>query len=84
MKALEPEIFTIYFLPLHQAYGYNTRRASNKNYFLDDIRSRDGKSSIQFNGVQLWNQIPLSFKSCSFYRFSIKYKKIIVRKIQVK
>ena len=69
VKALEPEIFTTYFLPLHQAYSYSTRSASNKNYFLDNIRTNDGKSSIQFSGVQLWNQIPLSFKIILFVSF---------------
>ena len=80
VKALEPEIFTTYFLPLHQAHSYSTRSASNKNYFLDNIRTNDGKSSIQFNGVQLWNQIPLSLKSYSFYRFKKEYKKSLLEK----
>ena len=79
-KALEPEIFATYFLPLHQAHSYSTRSASNKNYFLDNIRTNDGKSSIQFNGVQLWNQIPLSLKSYSFYRFKKEYKKSLIEK----
>ena len=46
VKALEPEIFTTNFLPVHQAHSYSTRSASNKNYFLDNIRTNDGKSSI--------------------------------------
>ena len=73
----QPEIFQTYFLPIDLAHGHNTRNNSNKNYFLNTVKTNDGKSSIQFHGVQLWNPLPSSVKSCSFYRFKKEYTTIL-------
>ena len=72
----QPEIFQTY---VDQAHGHDIRSKSNKNYFLNTVGTNDGKSSIQFNGVQLWNQLPSSLKSCSFYRFKKEYTKILLQ-----
>ena len=57
IKAL-PQIFENYFLSLDLAHNYNTRSKSNKNYFLDFVRTNSGKNSLKFKGVQLWNKMP--------------------------
>ena len=62
-----PEIFDTYLLSTEHAHHYKTRSKSNQNYFLKSIRTNIGKNSIQFFGAQLWNRIPLAFKSFSFY-----------------
>ena len=73
-----PEIFDSYFLPIAKAHHYNTRSKSNQNYFLDPANTNNGKKSIEFYGVQLWNLIPPEIKSFSFYRFKKEYKKILL------
>ena len=66
IKAL-PQIFENYSLSLDLAHNYNTRSKSNKNYFLDFVRTNSGKNSLKFKGVQLWNNIPSKLKSFSFF-----------------
>ena len=50
IKAL-PQIFETYFLSLDLAHNYNTRSKSNKNYFLDFVRTNSGKNTLKFKGV---------------------------------
>ena len=76
IKAL-PQIFENYFLSLNLAHNYNTRSKSNKNYFLNFVRTNSGKNSLRFKGVQLWNNIPSNLKSFSFFRFKKEYKKLL-------
>ena len=76
IKAL-PQIFESYFLSLDLAHNYSTRSKSNKNYFLDFMRTNSGKNSLKFKGVQLRNDIPSKLKSFSFFRFKKKYKKLL-------
>ena len=76
IKAL-PQIFENYFLSLDQAHNYNTRSKSNKNYFLDSLKTNSGKNLLKFKGVQLWNNMPSKLKSFSFFRFKKEYKKLL-------
>ena len=76
IKAL-PQIFENYFLSLDLAHNCNTRSKSNKNYFLDFVRTNFGKYSLKFKGFQLWNKMPSKFKSFSFFRFKKEYKKLL-------
>ena len=73
-----PEAFETYFLSTEHAHHYNTRSKSNQNYFLKSIRTNSGKNLIQFYSIQLWNRIPLTLKSFSFYRFKKEYAKILL------
>ena len=47
----QPEISQTYVLPIDQAHGHNARSKANKNYLLNTVKTNDGKSSTQFNGV---------------------------------
>ena len=76
-----PQIFENYFLSLDLAHNYNTRSKSNKNYFLNFVKTNSGKNSLKFKGVQLWNNIPSKLKSFSFFRFKKEYKKLCVNSI---
>ena len=51
IKAL-PQIFESYryFSSLDQVHNYNTRSKSNKNYFLDSVKTNSGKKSLKFKG----------------------------------
>ena len=76
IKAL-PQVFENYFLSLDLAHNYNTRSKSNKNYFVDFVRTNSGKNSLKFKGVQLWNNILSKLKSFSFFRFKKENKKLL-------
>ena len=45
-----PQIFENYFLSLDLAHSYNTRSKSNKNYFLDFVRTNSGKIHLNLKG----------------------------------
>ena len=77
-------IFEYYFLSLDQAHNYNTRSKSNKNYFIDFVRTNSGKNSLKFKGVQLWNYMPSKLKSFSFFRFKKEYKKLLFKHYRYK
>ena len=57
--------------------NYNNRSKSYKNYFLDSVKTYSGKKSFKFKGVQLWNRMPFTLKSFSFYRYKKEYKKLL-------
>ena len=76
MKAL-PQIFESYFSSLDQVHNYNTRSKSNKNYFLDSVKTNSGKKSLKLKGIQLWNKMPSTLKSFSFYRYKKEYNKLL-------
>ena len=75
-KAL-PEIFENYFLSLEQKHNYNTRSKSKKNYFVDTVQTNIDKNSLKFKGIQLWNKLPSTIKSFSFFRFKKEYQKLL-------
>ena len=75
-----PEIFDPYFLPIEQAHHYNTRSKSNQNYYLNSVRKNSGKKSIKFLGVKMWNQIPPTIKSYTFYRYKKECRQILINK----
>ena len=76
IKAL-PEIFENYFLSLEQKHNYNTRSKSKKNYFVDTVQTNFGKNSLKFKRIQLWNKLPSTIKSFSFFRFKKEYQKLL-------
>ena len=83
MKALEQEIFAIYFLLLCQALSYNTRSATNKNVFLNSFRINFGQSSITL--MEFNSGIKSSYHSNCTRFIGLKKKiKNCFRKDQVK
>ena len=76
IKAL-PQIFESYFSSLDQVHNYNTRSKSNKNYFLDSVKTNSGKTSLKFKGVLLRNKMPSTLKSFSFYRYKNECKRLL-------
>ena len=64
-----PAVFETYFLSIDHAHHYNTRNKSNRNYFVNSVRTNSGKNSIKFFGARLWNQMESQVKLYSLYRF---------------
>ena len=74
IKAL-PEVFESYFSSLEHKHNYTTR--SLTKIILWTICKQYWQKSLKFNGIQLWNKLASTIKSCSSYCFKKEYKEIM-------
>ena len=75
-----PNTFEKYFNSTATTHCYETRNAFKKNHFLPQIRTNQGKNSLQFADVQIWNSIQLEWKNLSFSCFKRKIKQMLITK----
>ena len=62
----------------HQYHSYNTRAASNNILILNKPNCEIFKTSMRYYGINLWNSLSNSFKSCqSVNEFKYVYKNIL-------
>ena len=55
----------------------NFRRANE--YRVCKIRTEVGKRGIQYNGIKLWNELPIDLRECNnFKRFIKKAKRFLL------
>ena len=77
-KAL-PNIFYSYFQYASDIHTYNTRYASNKNFYKPCTRTNTGKQSVSSTVVDLWQDLPTSLKSRNTFTFSGKVKEFLLK-----
>jgi hypothetical protein len=58
-----PELFSELLVPVSSVHSYNTRYASQDNYYRPAARTNYGKFSFKFFASQLWETIPVFLKS---------------------
>jgi len=64
-----PKLFEQYFTSIATVHKYKTISATNNNYYLNSINSNMAKKAMQFNGIKLWNNLPLEWREFSFSKF---------------
>ena len=71
--------FGNWFHKTSNTYSHNTRSSANQNLVLPRARTTNyGIKSIKFQGVKLWNELPLDFKILpNNSSFSIKIKTLL-------
>ena len=63
----------------HQYHSYNTRAASNNILILNKPNCEIFKTSMRYYGINLWNSLSNSLKSCqSVNEFKYVYKNILM------
>ena len=67
-----PAEFTDIAVPI--SHHHDTRSANQHNYQLPPARTDLGKSSIKFQGIQVWNNLPLQLKTLSGLSFKKQLK----------
>ena len=77
-KAL-PNIFDNYFQYASDIHSYNTRYASNKNFYEPCTRTNIGKQSVSSIVVELWQDLPTSLKNLNTFSFSGKVKEFLLK-----
>ena len=77
-KAL-PNIFDNHFQYASDIHSYNTRYASNKNFYKPCTRTNIGKQSVSSIVVDLWQDLPTSLKNLNTFSFSGKVKEFLLK-----
>ena len=57
-----PSVFKDYFKYLSLQHHHITRSISNKNLYLRRIKMHRGQTSFSYNGIKIWNKIPINIK----------------------
>ena len=73
-----PESFTNFFTETHSVHSHNTRASSRKDLAVPRFATNCLQQSIKYQGVTIWNAIPLEIKRTSFATFKKKYKKSLL------
>ena len=69
-----PKNFNMSFKPTNQFHNYQTRFLTNEIYWLQRVTLQNIKSFYFFNGLKIWNEIPLKIKNLSKQSFSKWFK----------
>ena len=75
-----PISFDNYFIKLEKVHKYNTRQKIRNEYFQIDSRSESGRKALHHFCLEVWKEISLEFRRCTFYRFKQYYKSTILTK----
>ena len=73
-----PELFSELLVPVSSVHSYNTRYASQDNYYRPAARTNYGKFSFKFFASQLWETIPVFLKSLPCNSFKKEYKNFLL------
>ena len=77
-KAL-PNIFDNYFQYANDIHSYNTRYATNKNFYKPCTRTNLGKQSVSSIVVDLWQDLSTSLKNLNTFTFPGKVKQSLLK-----
>ena len=75
-----PSVFDNYFKYLSLQHHYITRSTSNKNLYLQRMKTHRGLTSFSYNGIKIWNKIPINIKLLSKYSFNRRIKLMLINK----
>ena len=70
-----PNIFIGYATPATEVHNYNTRYASQLNFYKPSVRTNYGISTFKFSLTTIWKSIPYSIKNLpTYHQFKRKYQ----------
>ena len=71
-----PPSFSSFFTSIASVHTRSTRLASSQySLYLPRYKTLTLQRNIKFQGVKIWNSVPLEIKKLPFNRFKIQYKK---------
>ena len=74
-----PSNFNDYFQEVGENHHYNLRSTSQQNFQPTRFKTRYGKKRIQYDGVKIWNDIPMIIKDSNTLKsFSGLYKAYVL------
>ena len=57
---------------------YNTRYMAKQNFYKYKVRTNTGKQSVSFTAIDIWKDIPSSFKNLSVFAFPKQIKRYLL------
>lgn len=64
-----PDIFLDILTPASEKHNYNTRFATNNNFFRPRVSTNMGKSSFIFSASKIWETVPTYLKYMPYNNF---------------
>ena len=61
-----PNSFDNYFTDLKYIHNHNTRQKDRSNFYHRYVKSETGRKKLQLICVNMWENIPLQSRNCSF------------------
>ena len=61
-----------------EIHSYNTRYASNQNFFKPSVCTNYGTSTFKFSATKIWESVPLEFKCSPYMLFKKQYKRFLL------
>ena len=74
IKSSIPSIFHDFLTPVSNIYSYNTRYATENNFYRPQIRTNIGKFTLKYSASKIWESIPFNLKQLSTKNFKNQYK----------
>ena len=75
-----PSVFDDYVKYLSLQHHHTTRSISNKNLYLQRMKTHRGLTSFTYNGIKICNKIPINIKLLSKYSFNRRIKLMLINK----
>ena len=75
-----PSVFDDYFKYLSLQHHYITRSISNKNLYLQRMKTHRGLTSFSYNRIKMWNKIPININLLFKYSFNRCIKLMLINK----
>ena len=75
-----PSVFNNYFKYLSLQHHHITRFISNKNLYFQRMKTHRGQTSFSYNGIKIWNKIPINIKLLFKYSFTRCIKLMLINK----
>ena len=73
--------FDHYFKSAGNHHSYSTRSISNQNYYQERYNLTFSQSSCSYNGVKVWNKIPLAMKKTNIFLLQQKDENISIKSV---
>ena len=74
------QLFDDYFKYLSLQHHHITRSISNKNLYLQRMKTHRGLTFFSYNGIKIWNKITINIKLLSKYSFNRCIKLMLINK----
>ena len=74
-----PKPFTDMFQQSSHTHSYNTRSVTRKNYNNPPFKTARLKLSFKYQGISIWNNLPLSLKNMSFSQFKTQLQNFMIQ-----
>ena len=73
-----PSCFSAFFDNLNDIHNQRTRATEKKNLYLPKFSTICCQKSIRYQGVKIWNTLPVELRNLTFKQFKSQYKSMIL------